>query len=211
MTVAPAALSPVASRLVATEIAHAEECLGVALLGWQVREARRAKGLAQRQLAMVACVSPKTLRLIENGDPGVRPDSRHRVLTQLPASTHGASKSLLREHHVQDIQSLLLHRVAVRLILAHPPLAHKALQTVCKWLSDNPDSRTVPLWLQWQTFLEARAVEGGGRGVRRDWNKVFAIKWQQMRQASPLPTVLPPEVRTAVLEVVRDWKHKLGN
>ena len=134
------------------------------------------------------------------------------MLTQLPAwAAHGASVSLLREHRVQDIQSLLLHRVAVRLILAHPPLAHKALQTVHNWLSNNPHSRTAPLWLRWQAFLEERARESDGRGSRGAWDQVFAVKWQQLRQASPLPTVLPPEVRAAVLEVMRDWKRGLGS
>lgn len=203
-----AALHLSCTSLVTSEVANARECLELAALGRLVREAREAVGLIQRQLAKEACVSLATLRRIEHGDPGVPQEARHRVLALLPALTNGASGSVVRGHHVQDIQSLLLHRVAVRLILAHPPLAHKALQTVCKWLSDNPDSRTAPLWLQWQTFLEARASESGGRGVRRAWDKVFAIKWQQMRQASPLPTVLPPEIRAAVLKVVRDWKRR---
>lgn len=203
-----AALYLSCTSLATSEAANAREFLELAAQGRLVRQAREAEGLIQRQLAKEACVSLATLRRIEHGDPDVTQNSRHRVLTQLPAWAHGASGSLLREHDIQDIQSLLLHRVAVRLILAHPPLAHKALQTVCKWLSDNPDSRTAPLWLQWQTFLEARASESGGSGVRRAWDKVFAIKWQQMRQASPLPTVLPPEIRAAVLKVVRDWKRR---
>lgn len=189
--------------------ANARECLNLAVVGCHAREARKAEGFTQRQLAKEACISPATLRRVEQGDPGVPQEARHRVLTLLPALAHGASGSLAHGHHIQDIQSLLLHRAAVRLILAHPPLVHKALQTIHNWLSNNPDSRTAPLWRQWQTFLEARASESGGRGVSRAWDQVSAVKWQQMRQASPLPTVLPPEVRAAVLEVVRDWKHKL--
>lgn len=211
MPLTTAASSLPCPSLSESEAANARECLNLAFVGCHVREARKAEGFTQRQLAKKACVSTATLRRIEQGDPGVPNEARHRVLTLLPALTHGASGSVVRGHHVQDIQSLLLHRASVRLILAHPPLVHKALQTTHNWLSNNPDSRTAPLWLQWQTFLEARASESGGRGARRAWDQVFAIRWQQMRQASPLPTVLPPEVRVAVLEVVRDWKHKLGN
>lgn len=211
MIVVPTVLSPTASLLVATEVSHAEECLGLALLGCHVREARSVQGLAQKQLAKAACVSPKTLRLIENGDPGVPLASRHRVLALLHTPDVDASEALLNGHRIQDLQSILLHRAAVRLILAHPPLVHRALQTIHNWLSNNPDSRTAPLWRQWQTFLEARVGESGGRGSRRAWDQVFAVKWQQMRQASPLPGLLPQEVRAAVLEVVQEWKRRAEN
>lgn len=207
MIVVPAALPSGASRLVATEAVHAEECLRLAQFGWQVQEARRAEGLAQGQLAKAACLSVKTLRLIEKGDPGVQPASRHRVKALLHFPDTGDAEALLHGHRIQDLQSMLLHRAAVRLLLADPLLVHRALQTIHNWLSNSPASRTAPLWLQWQAFLEARASESGGRGSRRAWDQVFAVKWQQMRQASPLPGLLPPEVRAAVLEVVRNWKR----
>ena len=188
--------------------ANARECLNLAVVGCHVREARKAEGFTQRQLAKEACISPATLRRVEQGEPGITQDTRHRVLTLLPALAHGVSGSLAHGHHIQDIQSLLLHRAAVRLILVNPLLVHKALQTIHNWLSNSPASRTAPLWLQWQTFLEARTSESGGMGSRRAWDQVFAVKWQQMRQASPLPGLLPQEVRAAVLEVVRDWKRR---
>ena len=99
----------------------------------------------------------------------------------------------MKRHAVADRQSLLLHQAAVRLLERDPALIEKVKATLAHWLVQG-DPHTRPLWLQWQEILDrldwAAAIEDSERG-------------QQLRQASPLATVLPEDVRLGILRQVR--------
>ncbi len=98
-----------------------------------------------------------------------------------------------RHHIPQDHQSLLMHREAVRLILVDPSLVLKAQATLARWMVIG-SQRSVPLWEQWRDVLEQRnwdlAVEDSERG-------------RELRQASPLSTLLPQETRLEIIARVR--------
>ncbi|UCV05937.1 hypothetical protein [Dechloromonas denitrificans] len=82
----------------------------------------------------------------------------------------------------------------MRLAKANPALVQLALDAAKRWLSTG-DSRSTSLWREWQASLEAGS-----------WRKALGRTWhaQQLRQASPLVTVLPEEVRQRILKDVRD-------
>lgn len=98
----------------------------------------------------------------------------------------------------QDYQSLLLHCAAVRMSLLDPGLVDRALATLTSWRT-TADSRSHSLLDEWQDIL-----------TRRDWRRAVAwdVRATQLRQASPLPTVLPPGVSEAVLAKVRTLRHE---
>jgi hypothetical protein len=100
-------------------------------------------------------------------------------------------------HRLQDVQSLALHEEAVRQVKANPALIQKAQETVSSWLAKG-DSRSTSLWIEWQRILQAGA-----------WRKALGPthQAQQLRQASPLVTVLTEESRQRVLQQVRDLKN----
>ncbi len=99
-------------------------------------------------------------------------------------------------HRHQDLQSLALHEEAVRQIKADPALVLQAQETVQRWLASG-DSRSAPRRREWQSILRASA-----------WRKVLGHTRhaQQLRQTSPLVTVLPQEVRMRILQEVRELK-----
>ena len=86
-------------------------------------------------------------------------------------------------HRLQDLQSLALHEEAVRLGQSDPALVQAAQETVQRWLASG-DVRSASLWREWQDILRAGA-----------WRKVLGRSRhaQQLRQASPLVTILPDE------------------
>ena len=87
---------------------------------------------------------------------------------------------------------MALHEEAVRQIKADPALLLKAQAIAQRWL-ETGDPRSASLWREWQQILDARA-----------WRKVLGRSRhaQQLRQASPLVTVLPEDVRQAILDQV---------
>jgi hypothetical protein len=99
-------------------------------------------------------------------------------------------------HRLQDLQSLALHEEAVRLAKAKPALVQQAKDTAKRWLATG-DSRSASLWREWQSILEAGS-----------WRKALGRTRhaQQLRQASPLVTVLPEEVRQRILKEVSNLK-----
>lgn len=99
-------------------------------------------------------------------------------------------------HQAQDLQSLALHEQAVRLVRAHPELLQQAEATLQRWLAAG-DSRSSGLWQEWQDIL-----------LHRSWRKVLGRtrRAQELRQASPLVTLLPDDVRRDVLAQVRALK-----
>lgn len=100
------------------------------------------------------------------------------------------------QHEAQDLQSLALHEEAVRQIQANPALLDRAKETLRRWRSSGT-SRSESLWSEWEEILEQ------GR-----WRKALGRtrRSQELRQASPLPTVLPEEIRRDVLAQVQALK-----
>ena len=96
-------------------------------------------------------------------------------------------------HRPQDLQSLLLHKEAVKLIRRDHSLVERARATLERWRAKG-DPHTKPLWDEWLRILE-----------RGDWKKALANtqRGRQLRQASPLATLLPEETRLRILAEVR--------
>jgi len=99
-------------------------------------------------------------------------------------------------HRLQDLQSLLLHEEAVRRVKAKPELLKLVEDTAKRWL-ETGDPRSAGLWREWLQLLEKGA-----------WRKALgrSRRAQQLRQASPLVTVLPEDVRASILAQVRGLK-----
>ena len=114
--------------------------------------------------------------------------ARPTVQVQVSANTD--------RHRAQDLQSLALHGQAVRLARADPAVVQQALDTVQRWLSTS-DARSSGLWREWQEILRKGA-----------WRKVLgrSRRAQELRQASPLVTVLPESLRQNILTQTRELK-----
>lgn len=194
-------------------------------LGDRLKRLRKAQGLGTVEMAARAGITRNTLRAVESGDPGPSMGTYLRVMSILgvsgelallasdtltpPAPGTAAARSRRAapvvqvrvsadeaSHRQQDLQSLALHEEAVRLAKTNPDLVQKAQDTVARWLS-NGDVRSASLWREWQDILGAGA-----------WRKVLGRTRhaQQLRQASPLVTVVPEEVRQRILAQVRQLK-----
>jgi transcriptional regulator with XRE-family HTH domain len=186
-------------------------------LGERLRRARKNQNLTATALAERAGISRMTLSAVEAGEPAPTMGTYLRVMAalgfagdlallasgelqaQLPAEP--ASEVVLSprtaQHEIQDLQSLLLHEEAVKLLRKDPKLVARALETLDKWrASGNVHSRV--LWDEWSVILH-----------RRDWRRALARtrRSNELRQASPLPVLLPPEVRERVLDQVRQMKQ----
>jgi hypothetical protein len=97
----------------------------------------------------------------------------------------------------------MLHKEAVALMKKNPALIERAFETLKVWRSGE-DSRSSFLWDEWAVILHRKA-----------WRRALSMtrRGQELRQASPLPTVLPPEVRRQVLNQIQQLKDGvvLGN
>lgn len=101
-------------------------------------------------------------------------------------------------HGPQDYQSLLMHIEAVRLIGLNDSLAEEALATLARWsLTVTP--RTRPLQSAWVEII-----------TKRNWTKALEESeyGNQIRQASPIATLLPDQTRFAIIRQVRALKSK---
>jgi transcriptional regulator with XRE-family HTH domain len=187
-------------------------------LGDRLKRLRQAEGLGTVEMAARVGVTRNTLRSVEAGDPATAIGTYLRVMSVLGVSgelallagdtlmppPRGSAAARSRraapvvqvrvsaadgQHRLQDLQSMLLHEEAVRWAKANPDLVHQAKTTAQRWL-DAGDSRSAGLWREWLQILDARA-----------WRKVLGSnrRAQQLRQASPLVTVLPEEVRQGIL------------
>lgn len=194
-------------------------------LGDRLKRLRQAQGLGTVEMAERVGVSRPTLRAVEAGDPGPSMGTYLRVMSvlgvagdlallsgdilqPLPQGSAAARSRRSRPqvrvtvtadeagHRAQDLQSLALHEQAVRLVRADPELVQQAQDTLQRWLSAG-DSRSSGLWREWQDIL-----------LHRSWRKVLGRtrRAQELRQASPLVTLLPADVRRAVLSQVRALK-----
>ena len=194
-------------------------------LGDRLKRLRKAQGLGTVEMAARTGITRNTLRAIEAGDPAPSIGTYLRAMSVLgisgelallagdtlqPSPADSAAARSRRSapvvqvrvsvedarHRLQDLQSLALHEEAIRLAKADPALVQQARDTVGRWL-DTGDSRSASLWREWQTILAAGA-----------WRKVLGRTRhaQQLRQASPLVTILPEEARQRILKQAGDLK-----
>ena len=198
-------------------------------LGDRLKRLRKTQRLGTVELAARAGMTRNTLRAVESGDPAPSIGTYLRVMSILgvggdlallagdvlqpaPAgsaaarSRHPAPVVHVRvradptRHQLQDLQSLALHEEAVRLAKADPAQVQQAKDTLQRWLATG-DVRSAALWREWEDILKAGA-----------WRKVLARtrRAQQLRQASPLVTILPPETRQAILQQVSELKKGIA-
>jgi transcriptional regulator with XRE-family HTH domain len=186
-------------------------------LGERLRRVRLMQELTAVALAQRAGISRMTLSAVEAGEPAPTMGTYLRVMSALgvagdlalvasgalqtdPAATSVAKVRVTAsdsQHDIQDLQSLMLHEEAVKLLRKQPELIARALEILDEWRSSgNTHSRV--LWDEWSVILN-----------RRDWRRVLARtrRSKELRQASPLAILLPPEVRERVLEQVQQLKH----
>ncbi|WP_049764202.1 helix-turn-helix transcriptional regulator [Polaromonas sp. JS666] len=195
-------------------------------LGDRLRRLRKAQGLGTVEMANRVGITRNTLRSVEAGDPATAIGTYLRVMsvlgvsgelallagdTLLPPPAGSAAARSRREppivqvnvsakagqHRLQDLQSIALHEEAVRRVKADPSLLLKAKATVDRWLQAG-DPRSASLWREWLQILNAGT-----------WRKALGRTRhaQQLRQASPLATVLPDDVRGAILDQVNDLRN----
>lgn len=195
-------------------------------LGDRLKRLRNAQGVGTVEMAARAGISRNTLRAIEAGDPGTSMGTYLRIMailgvgadlallasdTLAPAPAGSAAARSRRNapvvevrvsadaasHQLQDLQSMALHEEAVRLAKADPALVEQAQNTVARWLASG-DVRSASLWREWQGILGAGA-----------WRKALGRTrhGQQLRQASPLVTVIPEEARERILRQVKGLKR----
>ena len=190
-------------------------------LGDRLRRLRKAQGLGTVEMAARVGITRPTLRSVESGDPATAIGTYLRVMSVLgvsgelallagdalvPPPPGSAAARSRREppvvqvhvsaradrHRLQDLQSLALHEEAVRRVKADSALLVKAKSVAQRWL-ETGDPRSASLWREWLLILDAGA-----------WRKALgrSRQAQQLRQASPLVTVLPEDVRQAILAQV---------
>jgi len=198
-------------------------------LGDRLRLLRKEQSLGTVELAEQAGISRPTLRAVESGDPNTSIGIYLRVMSALgiggelallasgalngPARASAAARSRRRRPAVQitvsadpassdihDLQSRALHSTAIELLQHDDQLRKRALATVQQWLRKDPQSRSASLWHEWVETLQ-------GRSYRKVLGR--SVHAQQLRQASPLPTIIPSDVRQRLLEEARLLKNGL--
>lgn len=93
----------------------------------------------------------------------------------------------------EDLQSLLMHQEAVRMVRADPSLEARALEILERW--DMVASiRSKPLRDEWKRII-----------AERDWTLALeeSDRGQQRRQASPMVILLPEQVRLDIIKSAR--------
>jgi transcriptional regulator with XRE-family HTH domain len=194
-------------------------------LGDRIKHLRKAQGINTIEMAKRVGISRTTLRAVEAGDPAPTMGTYLRVMAGLgvagdlamlvsdtfqaaPARSAAAQsrrdrpqvqvlvRTTTERHQAQDLLSLALHKEAIRLIQEDPALLDRAKETLQRW-STKGESRSKRLWDEWSTILSDRS-----------WRKVLGRtrRAQELRQASPLPTLLPDSVRQDILAQVQELK-----
>lgn len=194
-------------------------------LGDRIKCLRKAKGLTTTEMARRVGISRTTLTSVEAGDPAPSIGTYLRVMSELgvagdlamlvsdtfqPAPPGSAAANTRRgrpqvqvqvradseRHQAQDLQSLALHEEAVRWLRTNPELVDRALETLARWRAKGP-SRSDSLWADWEDIL-----------TRQTWRKALGHtkRAQELRQASPLPTVLPDHIRDEVVTQLKALK-----
>lgn len=102
-------------------------------------------------------------------------------------------RSLTRPHAAQDHQSLLMHRAAVRMLQSDPSLELRVRDTLDKWIATN-DGHSRSLLEEWRQLIDTgKLARVLGRNERA----------RELRQASPLTTILPNDLRLDIIRKVR--------
>lgn len=181
-------------------------------LGERLRAARRARSLSSVELAGQVGISRTTLSAIEKGDPSPAFGTYLRVMSALGLASDlalvaaqwtssdqaKATASRFDRHAAQDLQSLLMHREAVALLRADPSLVGRLSETLVRWSRrDDPNSR--PLLQRWADIITSQ-----------DWEAILAEteEGQQLRQGSPLPTLLSEQTRLSIIHTVRSMREQ---
>ena len=142
-------------------------------------------GLGAEEVGASALQIEDAMQAASQGSAAAQ-SSRGRLAVQIRVSSDGS------RHRTQDLQSLALHRAAVHLVKSDAALLAKAEATLERWLA-NENSRSRSLWLEWREILG-----------KRTWRKILGRtrRAQELRQASPLITVLPEATRRNILRDV---------
>jgi transcriptional regulator with XRE-family HTH domain len=166
-------------------------------LGERLRRARKSRSLSSVELARQVGISRTTLSAVEGGDPSPAFGTYVRVLSALgmvadlamvaaslpPTDADADPVAPMDLHRAQDLQSLLMHEEAVRLLREDPSLVARLQQTISRWSTrDDPNGR--PLLQRWLDIVAAR-----------DW-------------ASPMATLLPQDTRLEIIRKVKALKER---
>ena len=183
-------------------------------MGERIKLARKQSAISMVDLAKACDISRTTLYGIEAGDPSATMGTYLRVASALGQSIElnalgtGTAQPLddrpqssttgSRHHELQDLQSLVMHEKAVQLLKKNPELFSRAFATLDRW-SSTIDPRTKPLLDRWKHILETR-----------NWKLALSNteRAKQLRQASPLATLLPQETRLRIIAEIRDIKSR---
>ena len=180
-------------------------------LGERLRSARETRGTSAVELARQLGISRTTLLAVERGLPSPSMGTYLSVMAALGLAADLAllatgeadtveptPPSNLAHHGAQDYQSLLMHVAAVRMLKQNPRLADRASATLERWRATS-DPLSYPLLDQWKRILETR-----------EWHMAVAPdeRGNQLRQASPLPTLLPQDKRLGIIRRVKEMKRK---
>lgn len=184
-------------------------------LGGRLKRARVKHGLTTTQMAELAGISRMTLSAVEAGESTPAMGSYLRVMSVLGVAhdlvlvasdtlrsseihdLSGLAVSVSHaRHELQDLQSLMLHQEAVNLMRKQPELIQQALDTLDHWRQGGT-SRSQFLWDEWTVILQRKAWRRALSQTRRA---------KQLRQASPVTTLLPPETRQRILDDVQRLK-----
>lgn len=194
-------------------------------LGDRLRRLRKARKLTTVEMAECAGISRMTLASVEAGDPGPSMGTYLRVMgvlgvaadlaflagdmvhAALPgtaaARSHRPAPQVqivvsadTKRHQAQDLLSLVLHEKAVERVRANPQLIEEARAIVDRWMKGG-NSQSHTLYAEWIKILMAK-----------QWRKVLGRSRhaQELRQASPLPTLLSKEERESILSDVSALK-----
>ena len=194
----------------------------LAQLGERLKRVRVAQGLTTTEMASRAGISRMTLSAVEAGEPSPTMGSYVRVMNVLdvskdlvllasgtlqpPDATYDLNvreftrlfkvTATNRKHELQDLQSLVLHQAAVQLMRKDSVLIQQVLDTLERW-REAGDSHSRFLWDEWAVILHRKA-----------WRKALAHtkRSKELRQASPLTTILPAQTRQWLLDEVKQLK-----
>lgn len=179
-------------------------------LGVRLKAARELQGISAVELARQVGISRTTLQAIERGLPSPSMGTYLAVMSALglasdvallatgEADTVEPPPPIDMEHHgAQDYQSLLMHVYAVRMLKQSPRLVDRAMETLSRW-RQTADPRSFALLDEWKRILE-----------KKQWSAAVArdAHANQLRQASPLATLLPEEKRLEIIRRVKALKQ----
>ena len=175
-------------------------------LGRKLRHVRKSKGISLEVLSIQTGIAVKNLRDIERGNADMSMGMYLRVLSALDFAERVADivstpqLEAANPHFFNDLQSLALHKAAVKAIKEDDHLALVAAEIAQLWIRNTPDSRSMPLWSAWVDMIEKRHFAD-------------AIAWtdkgQQLRQASPLPHVLEEAVKRHILDETSELRERV--